>query len=575
MLVTICSVCQERKRCHRQEGSGRPRCVNCWRRERDRIPKLHACPKCGVERMVHRARVCGRCQGYRQYRRRLCAACGVLKNCARSHGRMLCRSCSVKLRPPRPCGGCGRKRYLQGGICMACSFKRAQAKRNRACTKCGRRPAFRLCATCNGREWRSNRPVRRCRECKRCRRVQSYGRCVTCYNRMVERRHVRQRFIEIAGGAETLQSPQLRRLLRYLLQLRSQSTVRRWINELSPVVAQFLRSTDRAKSMTTADVLDATLRSGDKRFFSHCERSGVIANAVPELFRVKAVITKLTRRAPPWVSLVLGQFWRFHLRPMIERRPFRCSQLDPRLKCDLALVQKIAKFLVDVDGANRTLADIDQEFVDKWLLQHRKTHRIFLRRFLAWAVASDLAIRGLEVPRLAGTPARGVALEVYRGAVRRALTDEDLSLTLRVAILFMTFFKRSVSEIASMRKKSIRPQPDEVHIAFTRGPVLSAAGTVGQLISRLHARAGVYLFPHATTPGTPVSAQHLRAQLRPLCGGNLRQFENAAIRDILNDYEAAEVAKILGFSASFAQEWKRRLGAVSRAVKEYLSAVPS
>jgi len=388
---------------------------------------------------------------------------------------------------------------------------------------------------------------------------------------MLKGRQVRQRFVDIAGGEGTSQSPQLRQLLRYLLQLRSQSTVRRWLNELSPVVERLLRSAARGRHITTADVLNAASRSGDKRFFSYCERSGVIANAVPELFRVEAVIAKVTRRAPPWISLVLGQFWRFHLQPMIERRPFRCSQFDPRLKCDRALVQKIARFLFDIDGANRTLADIDQEFVDKWLLQHRKTHRIFLRRFLAWAVASDLAIRGLEVPRRVRTPARGAALEIYRGAVRRALTDEDLVLMFRVAILFITFFKRTVSEIVCMRRKSIRPQSEGVRIKFTRGPVLAAAGCVGQLISRLHESAGVYLFPHQTTPGAPMSAQHLRAQLRPLCGGNLREFENAAIRDILNDYEAAEVAKMFGYSASFAQEWTRRLGAVSRAVKEYLS----
>ena len=374
------------------------------------------------------------------------------------------------------------------------------------------------------------------------------------------------------GDVAALQSPPIRRLLRYLLQLRDPDVVRVWLRELAPAVRRLLVSAGHGECVSSRWLLEVVAKTGDKRLLRYWQGAGLDEAASPELFRVESVLAKALKGGPSWIALVLEQFWRFQLRPTIERRAYRRLRVDARLKFDRAFIQKVARFLRDVHIANRTLADLDQPFVDTWLLRRPKTDRIFLRRFLAWAATSNVVTRGVEVPRRLETPADGIAMEKYRAIVRRALIDESLALSIRAAILLMSFFKEPVSHIACMRKTALTAQPAALLVRCSHGPALKAAGNVGSILTRLRQDARIYLFAHPTIPHAPISAQYLRAQLRPLCGGNLRQFRNASIRYILNDYEPAEVARIFGYSESFVHTWNTRLGAVSRAVKEYLSA---
>lgn len=211
-------------------------------------------------------------------------------------------------------------------------------------------------------------------------------------------------------------------------------------------------------------------------------------------------------------------------------------------------------------------------------LRFAPSHVRLLKPFLNWLFERRIVRRRLELPKGKNSPGTSVTPHVFQSLQRRARSDEDLSLAVRVALLLIIMCARYPHEVALLSVRDIRKEKrgQIVWVQFPRGLEQSLEGPDAALLLQLvkHRRATncEWLFRSKPRPETHLTSDGLcRVIHKAGINVNLNHLRNAAFRDCLKEFTPGEAAEIRGMHQSVVQHWERRGYTLRNAHREYVN----
>jgi hypothetical protein len=593
-----CARCGRKRRVAWRDADGRPCCVACYPRPRQR------CAVCGQTREVTAStaagpvcdrcyvrppRRCGRCGRIRPIAVRardgapdLCASChrgpeGECSQCGqhrilkgRRDGKPICERCYTP--PPDRCRFCGQlapitARWETGAVCVTC-YPRLRAGPV-PCPGCGQPRVLTsldqvgqaVCAACAGHGERYL-----CGRCSQPADVLARGVCSRCA--------LRRRLDELLGepGHATSLGP----VREALLGAANPKSVLTWLGRSNS--ARILAALARHDGPLSHDLLDAFPRSHSR---SQIRQALVHAGLLPprqELIEdIDAWLDDLLGDVPPEHARLVRPFARWAVlrraRDRARTRPFtEASGSWARQQ-----IRAAVNFLAWLDQHGTGLADVGQAEIDAWLTSGG-SQRYSIRYFLAWARRHRLA-GPVTVPlRQARTAEQELPEDQRWHQLQRCLHETALPLRVRVAGALVLLYGQPVSRIVQLEAAQLSRRHGQAYLVFDQHPVL-VPPLLADLIDELHVTAtpvavlggrgnpAFWLFP-GQVPGRHLSVNGLVRQLNTH-GIQARIARSAALINLAADLPAAVLADLLGLHINTAVRWVKR---ARRDWADYLAA---
>jgi hypothetical protein len=252
--------------------------------------------------------------------------------------------------------------------------------------------------------------------------------------------------------------------------------------------------------------------------------------------------------------------------PALRRFRSAARKAEPHRGEILAARQSItvvAEFLAWLADGGKTLADLAQSDLDRWLASPPTT-RWRVHVFVAWA-ADTRRIKHVEMSgrRFGDRPRLGEPDRV--AVIRRLLHDETVRLDLRVAGLLVLVLAQPGITLVRLTTAHVHLDPVRIRIGTDQAEI---PPPFDGLVERLwHRRAAAALDPPPAAAwmfpgrmlGEPMSAKALRDALRPI-GVPVRVSKNTAAAALVAELPAPLVSRVIGVHPSTASRWATETG---------------
>lgn len=531
-----CATCGQVRRVAARLPHGGAVCRTC--RGRD-TTTWEACAYCGERRRVNARTasgepVCTSCYSRHLQRPRHCDGCGAtaLITATTDDGRSLCGHCY--LRPPRPCGICGRVRRIK---------VRATAEHPD------------LCGACHWGTWAA---------CTRCQEfAEGFGIrrgahvCLRCT--------ARQRVEQLLAAPDGRVPNALGGLRDAFLAADQPRSVFVWLDR-SPGARVLRRLVDGDLALSH-DALDQLPQSASVR---HLRQLLVATAALPErdpyLAGVERAAAKLVASLEqPDDAKLLRAFARWGVLHRLRRRASDQDVTAHAAKNARSQLAETARFLAWLRRDGRSLAECRQADVDKWLDRDGRNRQL-IRPLLEWAADRGHAPADLDLPWQRSTVRpRAVDHDTRWALARRLLHEDDLDAADRVVGAFVVLYAQPLARVARLRVADIDAAGSDVYVSFGKDAV-HMPGPLGELLRRLPWRrqigpsgmvdgAGDWLFP-GRQAGRPQHPEYLAARLRAI-GIEPRAHRSAALLQLGAELPPAVLADLLNLHPTTAVRWVR------------------
>ena len=339
----------------------------------------------------------------------------------------------------------------------------------------------------------------------------------------------RERLTAVIGGTVALKHPQLELLYRHLTAPGPAKALRRWIGDLSPKIVAYLKAVGEGGQITAESIDALATEAGGRELRDYCYGAGILERPRVQEYRIEAILARVREEEPRWISLLLDQYWTFHLRPLVRQRQRRVLKLDPTLESDRMLLTHAAAFAGVFARSGSIVAALDQDFIDRYVTDTSVACRTALRRFVHWLRATRCVAKPLEVPIVDSQRHRALSRLDLLSILHRARTDETLTLEVRAALLILILCMRHVVECVRLTSTSIKRFKDgSIEIAFLKGVSAPLAGDDARIILQWAKGKTHGLFPSRQRLGAAMTAETLS-----------RHIQDAGIGVKLGDLRAA------------------------------------
>jgi integrase len=251
---------------------------------------------------------------------------------------------------------------------------------------------------------------------------------------------------------------------------------------------------------------------------------------------------RLLRRFATWEQLP-------RLRARADRHPLTTS--SRRFTAEQFTAART--FLSWVDDHGNTLGACTQADIDIWHATHINHQKQTVRAFLNWAMSNQIMPR-LDLPVI--KPGKGNPITQRRRLelIRRAVTDEQVSLRTRVAACLMLLYAQPVSRLLRLTIDDVIQQEDDVFIRLGDPPTPVPEPFAALLLELADNRENMttatnpnarWLFP-GQRGGQPLNVGTVLDDLR-LLGFSTATARSSALRHLVLQAPAPVIARSLGF----------------------------
>lgn len=461
---------------------------------------------------------------------------------------------------PRPCHLCSRQvvhgyELLGGTICNPCY---SRLRRNPgSCPSCEVMKVLAffdddgtiVCAACAGVPSRF--------ACKTCGSEEQLtgSQCGTC--------RLQERAQAVLAQDDGKIHPDLTGLYDILLSTPDKRTVVRWIKH------DQVHGTLRAMATGGAPISHSTLNQlPPSPRIRYLRRLMVTAGTLPavdvHLNDHEVFANCFLQTLAPNHATILRRYHQWHVLRMM-RQESEAAPISPNVDYRRRRELKaIDYFLSWLDGRGTSLERIHQQDLDRYLAQPKG---IEIRTFVVWARRHHLMPQ-LEIwARRTGRAQQAISDEARWTAINRLVNDESLSLTVRLAGLFVLLYAQPVTTCVRLLHSNVVCTQTSVAIRFA-STAIEMPRPVVQLVKRYlqsPTQRAIYRSPEhqwffeGLMAGTHMSEANMRlllhnAGLEPL------RARGAALRHLTVALPARIAADALGISTGTATTWARLSG---------------
>jgi hypothetical protein len=195
---------------------------------------------------------------------------------------------------------------------------------------------------------------------------------------------------------------------------------------------------------------------------------------------------------------------------------------------------------------DRTLADLDQPLLDRWLAAGAATNRRTVGPFIAWLERGDR--RGLRVPAASqGTPVLALADHRRLAALRTLLHDEAIEPRLRLAGCLVALYAQPAARIVRLTTADLTVTDTGAQIRLGDDPITLPAPLRDVAATVAATTNDRWLFA-GQKAGQPMHPTHLARRLRDL-GIPVATTRPGALAALAHRIPAPVLADLLGFGA--------------------------
>jgi hypothetical protein len=482
--------------------------------------------------------VCQRCRALTYYARHPCTACG-------EHRRAVWRTPIVAV-----CERCYRAHLNAKAVCDRCGQLRRPATLDAATV---------LCAECAGIE-----PHHVCRLCGDEDERFADGICTRC--------HLRRQIDAFAAGGVPGAVVRLRPYLDALIASPRPRSVLLWLSQspaagvLGELISGRLELSHEALDQREHPKADDAIKFLRAALVEH----GVLEARAEKLARVQRWAQEQLEALPDSDDRALLRSyarWKL-LRDLAQRAQ---DDLDANTAAHArARLRHAIKLTTWLHEQDRTLADLRQDLLERWLLDGPSPHRR-IAEFIRWLQKTNV-IAGVQMPGLAPrSPTLTVIKDSKRWALLRRLLDDDrLDLRYRVAGSLLLLYAQPISRIAGLRREHVILNADyQVLIVLGQEPIPMPT-PLARLTLRLRDAPTALVTTAATKPspwllpgrklGRPITPQALAQRLHAL-GIPAIAARSSALAHLLHTVPPAVLAQLIGISAQSAERYSAALRA--------------
>jgi hypothetical protein len=497
--------------------------------------------------------------------------CGRSRPChGAKSGRPVCASC--RPRPRQRCDRCARVRPISahwpiGAVCSLC-YDQVRANPG-PCTDCEKtspliagEPDKPTCGPCAGFDVNYE-----CAGCGHATLLFRDGYCHRCI--------LTGRLAHLLAGPEQTISPQLAPLAVALAAVDKPHTVLIWLG-YSPTARLLVDLAATGQPITHAR-LDTLKPSKAVHYIRDVlVTAGVLPERDELLERVPAFVDDLLSGQPEIARIIKPYAQWFLLRRTRQRRRTPLTSKGAAQKLWSDQVRAAATLLDWLADQNLSLAELNQDLLDRWLVEHPTRHDAVVN-FITWTSRHHLngQLRVARRPRSA--PNTFLTDTEHTDQLRRCLHDHDIPIEYRAAGTLALLFGLPMNRITQLRTDQII-RTDTARFLALGAHHMRLPPRVATIVDELlnsrprwqvlerHNTPSPWLFP-GQAPTRPASAAKIHGGLRRH-GITVLAGRNTARTALAAELPAAVLADLTGININTAVTWSRQ---VKRDWTEYVA----